>query len=111
LTTFYFFFANSWASLFPTPSTAKEINAKLEAMLIRSGKPVVASAEPTSQGLRRMASPLLILMLCCAVVALFSASSLRKKHRQRHNSDGYDSGWVVQRGAYAGRDDGERKDR
>lgn len=66
-------------------------------------------SETTSQELRRIATPFLLLMLLCAAATLFSAGIGRKKHRKREEHGGYDSGWVVQRGEHVDSAHEERK--
>lgn len=57
--------------------------------------------ETTSQGLRSIATPCLVVFLCCAIATLYSLGTGRKKLKHAENENtGYDSGWAVQRAEY-----------
>jgi hypothetical protein len=55
--------------------------------------------ETTSQGLRSIATPVLVLMLCCAIATTYSLGTGRTKLKREENT-GYDSGWAVEREEY-----------
>jgi hypothetical protein len=53
---------------------------------------VIEPTETTSQGLRRIATPFLLLVLCCIAATLYTVSSQRKRDRTR---EGYKAGNTV----------------
>jgi len=59
-------------------------------------------------GLKSIAAPFLVLIICCVAATFYSAGLGRRKDRQ--TDEGYDSGWVAQRGEYVDRDHQEPKD-
>ncbi|KAH8780736.1 hypothetical protein BGZ57DRAFT_853368 [Hyaloscypha finlandica] len=110
LLVFSFFFESTWAGVFPTAPTVEQLAAaeraaQLEAMTVSlpptsasisfpnheaartlvivqsSVVTVIEPTETTSQGLRRIATPFLLLMLCCIAATLYTVSSQRKRDR------------------------------